>query len=130
LTFRRGDMAGGASLRVDDIQRARVDTPASCSCTATSIPAPAGEVLLLRVAGEVDLLTVAILQGADQQPRAGAVSPAGRSRRDDLLLRAGGLACCTAAAGVAAAIAEVGALARRPGAASSGRERGFLVVQP
>jgi hypothetical protein len=36
----------------------------------------------------------------------------------------------TAAAGVAAAVAEVGALARRPDAASSGRERGFLVVQP
>jgi hypothetical protein len=49
---------------VDDVQRARGDAAASCSCTATSIPAPAGEVLVLRVAGEVDLLTIAILQGA------------------------------------------------------------------
>jgi anti-anti-sigma factor len=35
-----------------------------CSCTATSIPTPAGEVLVLRVAGEVDLLTTEVLQGA------------------------------------------------------------------
>jgi anti-anti-sigma factor len=35
-----------------------------CSCTATSIPAPAGEVRVLRVAGEVDLLTIEVLQGA------------------------------------------------------------------
>jgi anti-anti-sigma factor len=35
-----------------------------CSCSTTSIPAPAGEVLVLRVAGEVDLLTIDVLQGA------------------------------------------------------------------
>jgi anti-sigma B factor antagonist len=35
-----------------------------CSCTATSIPAPAGEVRVLRVAGEVDLLTIEVLQDA------------------------------------------------------------------
>jgi anti-anti-sigma factor len=55
---------GLAAPRVHDVQRARVDAAASCSCTATSIPAPAGEVLVLQVAGEVDLLTIAILQGA------------------------------------------------------------------
>jgi anti-anti-sigma factor len=35
-----------------------------CSCTATSIPAAAGEVLVLRVVGEIDLLTVAVLRSA------------------------------------------------------------------
>jgi anti-sigma B factor antagonist len=49
---------------VHDVQRAGVDAAALCSCTATSIPAPTGEVLVLRVAGEVDLLTIAVLQGA------------------------------------------------------------------
>ena len=40
-------------------------TPAAlCSCTTKSIPTPAGEVLVLRVTGEVDLLTIAFLQGA------------------------------------------------------------------
>jgi len=55
---------GVAALRVYDVQRGRVDAAAMCSCTAMSIPAPAGEVLVLRVAGEVDLLTIAVLQGA------------------------------------------------------------------
>jgi hypothetical protein len=55
---------GLAASGVHEIQRARVDAAALCSCTTTSIPAPAGEVLVLRVAGEVDLLTIAILQGA------------------------------------------------------------------
>jgi anti-sigma B factor antagonist len=49
---------------VHEVHRARVDAAALCSCTATSIPSPAGEVLVLRVAGEVDLLTIAGLQGA------------------------------------------------------------------
>jgi anti-sigma B factor antagonist len=51
---------------VHEVHRARVDAAAAalCSCTATSIPSPAGEVLVLRVAGEVDLLTIAVLQGA------------------------------------------------------------------
>jgi anti-anti-sigma factor len=57
---RRGRVAPG----VRDVQRARVDAAAMCSCTATSIPAPAGEVLVLRVAGEVDLLTIEVLRGA------------------------------------------------------------------
>jgi anti-sigma B factor antagonist len=55
---------GLAELRVHDVHCARVDAAALCSCTATSISAPAGEVLVLRVAGEVDLLTIAILQSA------------------------------------------------------------------
>lgn len=55
---------GLVALGVDDVQRARVDAAALCSCTKTSVPAPAGEVLVLRVAGEVDLLTIAVLQGA------------------------------------------------------------------
>jgi hypothetical protein len=46
------------------VQRARVDTAASCACTATSIPSPAGEIHVLRIAGEVDLLTIAVLQCA------------------------------------------------------------------
>jgi hypothetical protein len=55
---------GLAASRVHEIQRTQIDAAALCSCTATSIPAPAGEVLVLQVAGEVDLLTIAILQGA------------------------------------------------------------------
>jgi anti-anti-sigma factor len=55
---------GPPASRVHEIQRAQVDAAALCSCTATSIPAPAGEVLVLRVAGEVDLLTIEVLQGA------------------------------------------------------------------
>jgi hypothetical protein len=55
---------GLAESRVHDVQRARVDAAALCLCTARSIPAPAGEVRVLRVAGEVDLLTIAVLQGA------------------------------------------------------------------
>src|SRR5688500_8043398 len=62
--IRSGRRRGLAAPRVHDVQRARVDAAASCSCTATSIPAPAGEVLVLRVAGEVDLLTLDVLQGA------------------------------------------------------------------
>jgi anti-anti-sigma factor len=50
--------------RAHDIRRARVDAVASCSCAATALASPAGEVLVLRVAGEVDLLTIAVLQGA------------------------------------------------------------------
>jgi hypothetical protein len=55
---------GLAESRVHDVQPARVDAAALCLCTARSIPAPAGEVRVLRVAGEVDLLTIAVLQGA------------------------------------------------------------------
>ncbi len=55
---------GLAASRVHDVHRARVDAAALCSCTATSIPAPAGEVLVLQVTGEVDLLTIEVLQGA------------------------------------------------------------------
>jgi anti-anti-sigma factor len=55
---------GLAAPRVHEVQRARVDAAALCSCTTTSISAPAGEVLVLRVAGEVDLLTIEVLQGA------------------------------------------------------------------
>lgn len=53
-----------AERRVHDPRRTRVDAAALCSCSVTSIPAPAGEVLVLRVAGEVDLLTIDVLQGA------------------------------------------------------------------
>lgn len=35
-----------------------------CSCDAMSLPAPGGEVIVVRVAGEVDLLTVPVLQDA------------------------------------------------------------------
>jgi anti-sigma B factor antagonist len=49
---------------VHEVQRAGVDAAALCSCTATSIPSRAGEILVLRVAGEVDLLTITVLQGA------------------------------------------------------------------
>jgi anti-anti-sigma factor len=55
---------GLAAPRAHDVHRARVDAAALCSCTPTSIPAPAGEVLVLRIAGEVDLLTIPTLQGA------------------------------------------------------------------
>jgi hypothetical protein len=64
IDTRSGQRRGPAVPRVHDIQRARVDAAAACSCTATSIPTPAGEVLVLRVAGEVDLLTIEVLQGA------------------------------------------------------------------
>src|ERR1700754_3584431 len=57
---RRGLAASG----VHDVQRARVDAAAFCSCTVASIPVPAGEVLVLRVAGAVDLLTLPVLQSA------------------------------------------------------------------
>lgn len=64
VDIRSGRRRGPAATRVHDIQRARVDVAAACSCTATSIPTPAGEVLVLWVAGEVDLLTIDVLQGA------------------------------------------------------------------
>lgn len=35
-----------------------------CACRATSFSAPAGEIIVLQVAGDVDLLTVAVLQAA------------------------------------------------------------------
>lgn len=37
---------------------------AQCSCTATSMASPAGEVIVVRVAGEVDLLTISYLRDA------------------------------------------------------------------
>jgi anti-sigma B factor antagonist len=55
---------GLAAPFVHQVQRARVDAAALCSCTATSIPSRAGEVVVLRVVGEVDLLTITVLQGA------------------------------------------------------------------
>jgi anti-anti-sigma factor len=55
---------GLAAPRVHDAHRARVDAAALCSCTPMSIPAPAGDVLVLRVTGEVDLLTIPTLQSA------------------------------------------------------------------
>jgi anti-anti-sigma regulatory factor len=55
-----------AAPRVHEIHHAQdgPEAAARCSCTATSIPAPGGEVVVLQVAGEVDLLTIAVLQGA------------------------------------------------------------------
>jgi anti-anti-sigma factor len=53
-----------AAPALHEVQHARVDAAALCACTATSIPSPAGEVLVLRVDGEVDLLTIEVLQGA------------------------------------------------------------------
>jgi len=38
--------------------------PVMCSCTAVSLPSPAGEVIVVQVAGEVDLSTVAVLRNA------------------------------------------------------------------
>lgn len=55
---------GLGAFGVDDVQRARVDAAALCSCTRTSIPVSGGEVLVLRVDGEVDLLTIAVLRDA------------------------------------------------------------------
>jgi len=43
---------------------AQADHDGQCSCTTISIPSPAGEVLVLRVAGAVDMLTIAVLQSA------------------------------------------------------------------
>lgn len=37
---------------------------AACSCTTESLSSPAGELIVLRVAGEVDLLTIPVLQSA------------------------------------------------------------------
>lgn len=64
VDIRSGRRRGLAAPGVHDVQRARDDAAALCSCTATSIPAPAGEVRVLRVVGEVDLLTIEVLQGA------------------------------------------------------------------
>ena len=52
-----------AALLGHDDHRGRVAV-AECSYTAMSIAAPAGEVLVVRVTGEIDLLTVADLRGA------------------------------------------------------------------
>ena len=35
-----------------------------CACRATSFSAPGGEIIVLQVAGDVDLLTLAVLQAA------------------------------------------------------------------
>jgi anti-anti-sigma factor len=43
---------------------ATTEAGASCSCEAMSLATPAGEIIVLRVAGEVDLLTLAVLQAA------------------------------------------------------------------
>lgn len=52
---------------------AREASPVTCSCTAESLSAPAGEIVVLRVGGEVDMLTLpelaAALDGSlDQRP--------------------------------------------------------------
>lgn len=62
--IRSGHRRPLAAPMVDEIHRVRAGAAALCACTATLIPSPAGEILILRVAGEVDLLTVAVLQGA------------------------------------------------------------------
>lgn len=126
---------------------------------------------MLRVAGEVDLLTIATLQGALTSSLARGtchllVDLAEMTfccvRGLSLLVQAGRTAAghgtgysvtaasrqadrvwtvlwpvderpiqhLTAATGVAAAITELGAPANRPDAASSGRDRGFPLVQP
>ena len=99
VDIRSGRRRGSAPPRVRDVQRARDDAAALCSCTATSIPAPAGEVRVLRVAGEVDLLTIEVLQGALTSSLA---------RGPTVLWPVSELPpqYPTAAAGVAAAIAE------------------------
>jgi len=66
------------SVLVDDIKsvsRSRVAAPvvhgaapadaaALCSCRATSLSSPAGEIIVVHVAGEVDLFTISVLQTA------------------------------------------------------------------
>lgn len=47
--------------------------PSACSCELETVSGPAGPIMVLRVAGEVDVLTVAVLEHAltaavDQQP--------------------------------------------------------------
>lgn len=54
-------LSRAAACHVDDgLDEASV----VCSCHATSVPAPAGEIVVLRVAGEVDRSTLGILQDA------------------------------------------------------------------
>ena len=51
-------------VAVPTVDRALDSAAALCSCTSTSLPSSAGEVIVLRVAGEVDLSTVPVLQAA------------------------------------------------------------------
>jgi hypothetical protein len=51
-------------VAVPTVDRALDSAAALCSCTSTSLSSPAGEVIVLRVAGEVDLSTVSVLQAA------------------------------------------------------------------
>ena len=65
------ERARGAILRSDhDPGRGVVNPPADgspavmCSCTAVSLPSPTGEVIVVQVAGDVDLFTVPVLRNA------------------------------------------------------------------
>jgi hypothetical protein len=63
-------------VAVPTLDRVLDDAAALCSCTSTSLSSPAGEVIVLRVAGEVDLSTVSVLQAAlaDSVARGPAIS--------------------------------------------------------
>ncbi len=55
---------GGARAEVTEALGARGDLVPLCSCSAMSLPSPTGEVIVLRVAGEVDLCSLPVLRAA------------------------------------------------------------------
>lgn len=76
--------------------------PASCSCTAIPLFSPAGEIIVLRVSGEVDLATIDLLRAAldallDQRPYHLVVDLAALSFCDGQGLDELVTAACTAA---------------------------------
>lgn len=79
----------------------RETAPATCSCTTEFLSSPTGEIIVLRVGGEVDLLTAPELEAAlddtlDQRPAHLVVGLAGlrfcSARGMGLLIRAGATA--------------------------------------
>ncbi|MQA15179.1 MAG: STAS domain-containing protein [Pseudonocardiaceae bacterium] len=64
VSVRHGDAPAGA----EELPRLDVGghqaPAAACSCTTESLPSPAGELTVLRVGGEVDLLTTPVLRAA------------------------------------------------------------------
>lgn len=64
MSVHRGDAtAEPEEFRRLDVSSHQADA-AACSCTTESLPSPAGELIVLRVAGEVDLLTIPVLRAA------------------------------------------------------------------
>lgn len=64
MSVQQDDTRSEERPRVAAPEAALGDAAAQCSCTATSLPSPAGEIVVLRVAGEVDLSTLPVLQAA------------------------------------------------------------------